>query len=67
MLAPGACAIATASAMSASLEPGSVQWMTAGRGIIHSEMPEREAGSGWRRFELWVKSSPPKDKMTAPQ
>src|SRR5476651_1412107 len=25
------------------LEPGSVQWMTAGRGIIHSEMPEQEA------------------------
>ena len=26
------------------LEPGSVQWMTAGRGIIHSEMPEQQQG-----------------------
>src|SRR6187402_103507 len=26
------------------LTPGSVQWMTAGRGIVHSEMPEQEAG-----------------------
>jgi quercetin 2,3-dioxygenase len=46
------------------LEPGSVQWMTAGRGIIHSEMPEQQAGrmSG---FQLWVNLAA-KDKMCAP-
>ena len=35
------------------LEPGSVQWMTAGRGIIHSEMPEQDAGR-MAGFQLWV-------------
>ena len=47
------------------LGPGSVQWMTAGRGIIHSEMPEQEEGrmSG---FQLWV-NLPAKDKMCAPR
>ena len=35
------------------LEPGSVQWMTAGRGIIHSEMPEQEEGR-MAGFQLWV-------------
>lgn len=29
------------------LGPGDVQWMTAGRGIIHSEMPEQEKGLMW--------------------
>lgn len=33
--------------------PGSVQWMSAGRGIIHSEMPEQEEGL-MRGFQLWV-------------
>lgn len=46
------------------LEPGSVQWMTAGRGIIHSEMPEQEEGR-MAGFQLWV-NLPAKDKMTAP-
>jgi redox-sensitive bicupin YhaK (pirin superfamily) len=46
------------------LEPGSVQWMTAGRGIIHSEMPEQEAGR-MAGFQLWV-NLPAQDKMTAP-
>jgi redox-sensitive bicupin YhaK (pirin superfamily) len=43
---------------------GGVQWMTAGRGIIHSEMPEQEKGlmSG---FQLWV-NLPAAQKMTAP-
>lgn len=47
------------------LGPGSVQWMTAGRGIVHSEMPEQENGllSG---FQLWV-NLPARDKMTAPR
>ena len=47
------------------LEPGSVQWMTAGRGIIHSEMPEQAAGR-MAGFQLWVNLAG-KDKMTAPQ
>ncbi|PTQ90663.1 pirin family protein [Agitococcus lubricus] len=47
------------------LEAGSVQWMTAGRGIVHSEMPEQENGLMWG-FQLWV-NLPAKDKMTAPR
>lgn len=47
------------------LGPGSVQWMTAGRGIIHSEMPQQENGLMWG-FQLWV-NLPAKDKMTAPR
>jgi len=47
------------------LQSGSVQWMTAGRGIIHSEMPEQDHGL-MRGFQLWV-NLPAKDKMTAPR
>ncbi|WP_374601593.1 pirin family protein [Arenimonas sp.] len=47
------------------LVPGSVQWMTAGRGIVHSEMPEQEEGR-MRGFQLWV-NLPARDKMTAPK
>jgi quercetin 2,3-dioxygenase len=47
------------------LDAGSVQWMTAGRGIIHSEMPEQENGL-MQGFQLWV-NLPAKDKMTAPR
>jgi hypothetical protein len=47
------------------LDAGSVQWMTAGRGILHSEMPEQENGLMWG-FQLWV-NLPAKDKMTAPR
>ena len=47
------------------LRPGSVQWMTAGRGIVHSEMPEQENGLLWG-FQLWVNLAA-KDKMTAPR
>jgi quercetin 2,3-dioxygenase len=46
------------------LEPGSVQWMTAGRGIIHSEMPEQQEGR-MAGFQLWVNLAA-KDKMQAP-
>ena len=35
------------------LGPGGVQWMTAGRGIVHSEMPEQENGLLWG-FQLWL-------------
>ena len=47
------------------LESGSVQWMTAGRGIVHSEMPEQDHGL-MRGFQLWV-NLPAKDKMSAPR
>jgi redox-sensitive bicupin YhaK (pirin superfamily) len=47
------------------LVPGSVQWMTAGRGIVHSEMPEQQEGR-MRGFQLWI-NLPARDKMTAPQ
>ena len=47
------------------LEPGSVQWMTAGKGIMHSEMPEQENGLMWG-FQLWV-NLPSKSKMTRPR
>ena len=47
------------------LLPGGGQWMTAGRGIVHSEMPEQEEGL-MRGFQLWV-NLPARDKMTAPR
>ncbi len=47
------------------LAPGSVQWMTAGRGIVHSEMPEQQEGR-MRGFQLWI-NLPARDKMTAPR
>lgn len=47
------------------LGPGSIQWMTAGRGIVHSEMPEQEEGL-MRGFQLWV-NLPASDKMTDPR
>mgnify|MGYP001818572453 CR=1 FL=1 len=47
------------------LGPGSVQWMTAGRGIVHSEMPQQEDGLMWG-FQLWV-NRPAKDKMCEPR
>lgn len=47
------------------LVPGSVQWMTAGRGIVHSEMPEQIEGE-MRGFQLWV-NLPAKDKMQPPR
>jgi len=43
------------------LENGGVQWMTAGRGIIHSEMPEQEDGA-MEGFQLWL-NLPARDKM----
>lgn len=47
------------------LEPGGLQWMTAGRGIVHSEMPEQSDGLMWG-FQLWV-NLPAGRKMTAPR
>jgi redox-sensitive bicupin YhaK (pirin superfamily) len=46
------------------IEPGGVQWMRAGRGIVHSEMPEQERGLMWG-FQLWV-NLPAESKMGAP-
>ena len=47
------------------LGPGDVQWMTAGRGIVHSEMPKQENGLMWG-FQLWV-NLPRTHKMTQPR
>lgn len=47
------------------LRAGSVQWMTAARGIIHSEMPRQEDGLMWG-FQLWV-NLPAKDKLGDPR
>lgn len=47
------------------LVPGSVQWMTAGRGLVHSEMPEQLEGR-MRGFQLWV-NLPARDKMVEPR
>jgi redox-sensitive bicupin YhaK (pirin superfamily) len=44
-----------------NLKSGGVQWMTAGRGIIHSEMPQQDRGR-MRGFQLWI-NLPAKDKM----
>jgi quercetin 2,3-dioxygenase len=51
------------------LTPGDVQWMTAGSGVVHSEMPEPAfAAKGGRMhgFQLWV-NLPARDKMTRPR
>jgi redox-sensitive bicupin YhaK (pirin superfamily) len=46
------------------IAPHGVQWMTAGKGIVHSEMPEQESGL-LKGFQLWV-NLPAKDKMCEP-
>jgi redox-sensitive bicupin YhaK (pirin superfamily) len=43
------------------LRSGGAQWMTAGRGIIHSEMPQQESGR-MRGFQLWI-NLPGAEKM----
>ena len=54
------------------LVPGAVQWMTAGRGLVHSEMPEQQEGR-MRGFQLWVnlpaalKMGDPKYQEFAPE
>ncbi|WIA14662.1 hypothetical protein OEZ85_003164 [Tetradesmus obliquus] len=45
--------------------PGGVQWMTAGRGLVHSEMPVGRQGRLWG-FQLWI-NLPRKHKMTKPR
>jgi len=46
------------------LENGGVQWMTAGRGLIHSELPEQQQGR-MEGFQLWL-NLPARDKMCDP-
>jgi len=51
------------------LTPGDVQWMTAGKGIIHSEMPTKkmiDEGGLMHGFQIWV-NLPAKDKMMNPR
>jgi len=51
------------------LGPGDVQWMTAGSGVVHSELPSDEfmrAGGVMHGFQIWV-NLPARDKMTAPR
>jgi len=48
------------------LGPGSVQWMTAGRGIIHQEMPAGDSAGQMHGFQLWA-NLPSGLKMTAPR
>ncbi|MBX3210110.1 MAG: pirin family protein [Labilithrix sp.] len=50
---------------SGRLRPGSAQWMTAGHGIVHSEMPKQERGLMWG-FQLWV-NLPRARKMIKPR
>lgn len=51
------------------IRPGDVQWMTAGRGVLHKEFYEQEfnhAGGTFQMVHLWV-NLPAKDKMSAPR
>jgi redox-sensitive bicupin YhaK (pirin superfamily) len=51
------------------IRPGDVQWMTAGGGVVHSEMPSariREKGGRVHGFQIWV-NLPAKSKMTRPR
>jgi len=47
------------------IETGGIQWMTAGRGILHSEMPEQQDGL-LKGFQLWI-NLPARLKMTEPR
>jgi redox-sensitive bicupin YhaK (pirin superfamily) len=54
---------------SGSIGPGDVQWMTAGSGVVHSEMPDAEIlrrGGRMHGFQLWV-NLPARDKKMAPR
>ncbi len=49
-----------------AIQAGDVQWMTAGRGIIHQEMPKGNAAGQMHGFQLWA-NLPSDLKMTAPR
>ena len=58
--------MATAWATEATSGPGDVQWMTAGSGILHQEMPEGDAAGRMHGFQLWA-NLPSSLKMTQPR
>lgn len=49
----------------AELRDGGAQWMSAGRGVIHSEMPLR-SGEGLHGFQIWI-NLPARDKLKSPE
>jgi redox-sensitive bicupin YhaK (pirin superfamily) len=49
-----------------AIGPGDVQWMTAGSGIVHQEMPKGDAAGRMHGFQLWL-NLPREHKMTAPR
>src|SRR3989441_6977951 len=54
---------------SGKISPGDVQWMTAGGGVVHSEMPDEEfakAGGRMHGLQLWV-NLPKRDKLMTPR
>jgi len=51
---------------SGTLSAGDVQWMTAGRGILHQEMPQGDESGRMHGFQLWA-NLPSSQKMTAPR
>jgi len=48
------------------ISPGDIQWMTAGSGIIHQEMPKGDADGAMHGFQLWA-NLPASQKMMAPR
>ncbi|MDD8061243.1 pirin family protein [Shewanella metallivivens] len=48
-----------------SIRAGDVQWMSTGRGVVHSEIPLADAHDGLHGFQIWL-NMPAKDKMRAP-
>jgi redox-sensitive bicupin YhaK (pirin superfamily) len=49
-----------------AISPGDIQWMTAGRGIVHQEMPKGDTAGRMHGFQLWA-NLPSSLKMTAPR
>ncbi|MDK1288146.1 pirin family protein [Pseudoalteromonas umbrosa] len=49
-----------------AIRAGQVQWMSTGRGVIHSEMPLADAKQGMHGFQIWL-NMPAKDKMNPPK
>ncbi|MDE2125607.1 MAG: pirin family protein [Armatimonadetes bacterium] len=49
-----------------AISPGDIQWMTAGRGIIHQEMPKGDEAGRMHGFQLWA-NLPSSQKMVAPR
>ncbi|QTH73302.1 pirin family protein [Pseudoalteromonas xiamenensis] len=49
-----------------AIRSGDVQWMSTGRGVVHSEMPLADAVDGMHGFQIWL-NMPAKEKMRAPR